>query len=107
MAYFFNGYVNQTLKAYEHLQKNLCLGFIAILLVGCTTGKNAFDKGNYETAVDRAVKRLQANPNNQKAQNVFIDGYDLAKSFHEKEFSSCKEVATDSNGKAFTMSMPV
>ena len=66
------------------LYKNLCLGFIAILLVGCTTGKNAFDKGNYETAVDRAVKRLQANPNNQKAQNVFIDGYDLAKSFHEK-----------------------
>ncbi len=66
------------------LYKNLCLGFIAILLVGCATGKNAFDKGDYETALDRAVNRLQANPNNQKAQQVLLDGYDLAKNFHER-----------------------
>ena len=66
------------------LYKHLSLGFIAILLVGCATGKNAFDKGNYETALDRAVNRLQSNPNNQKAQEVLLNGYKLAKDFHER-----------------------
>ncbi len=73
------------------LYKNLCLGFIAILLVGCATGKNAFDKGDYETALDRAVNRLQANPNNQKAKEVLIDGYALAKGFHERRIQQLQK----------------
>lgn len=73
------------------LYKNLCFGFIAILLVGCATGKNAFDKGDYETALDRAVNRLRANPSNQKAQQVLIDGYGLAKDFHERRIQQLQK----------------
>lgn len=62
--------------------KTILLGFMALTVASCATGKNAFDKGNYETALDRAIKRLQANPNNQKAQTVLIDGYEVASNFH-------------------------
>ena len=57
-------------------------GFIALTVAACATGKNAFDKGNYETALDRAINRLQSNPNNKKAQDVLLDGYKLAANFH-------------------------
>ncbi len=62
--------------------KTLLLAFIIIGLGSCATGKNAFDKGDYETALNRAVKRLQSNPNNQKAQQVLIDGYAYASTYH-------------------------
>ncbi len=64
--------------------KTILLGFIALSLAACATGKNAFDKGDYETALDRSVNRLQANPNNKKAQGVLIDGYRVASEFHLK-----------------------
>lgn len=55
---------------------------MALILVGCATGKNAFDKGDYETALDRAVNRLQSNPSNKKAQDVLVDGYKVASQYH-------------------------
>lgn len=64
--------------------KQLFIGFMALILVGCATGKNAFDKGDYETALEKAVNRLQANPTNKKAQDVLVDGYRVASQFHLK-----------------------
>lgn len=58
------------------------LGLLGLMLISCATGKNAFDKGNYETAIDRAVNRLQANPDNKKSKQVLIEGYQLASSYH-------------------------
>lgn len=62
--------------------KTLILAFICVGLGSCATGKNAFDKGEYQTALRRAVKRLQANPNNKKAKQVLIDGYRYASDYH-------------------------
>ncbi|MFT6055342.1 MAG: hypothetical protein ACJASP_002244, partial [Roseivirga sp.] len=47
--------------------KTFLHSFLALMLfamLGCATGKNALDKGNYETALDRAINRLQSNPDN-------------------------------------------
>lgn len=71
--------------------KTILFGFIALSVAACATGKNAFDKGDYETALDRAVKRLQANPNNKKAQDVLIDGYSIASEFHLKRVQQFKK----------------
>ena len=62
--------------------KTTILAFIILGLASCATGKNAFDKGDYETALNRAVKRLQSNPNNQKAQQVLMEGYQYASNYH-------------------------
>ncbi len=58
------------------------LGLLGLMLISCATGKNAFDKGNYETAIDRAVNRLQANPDNKKSKQVLIEGYQVASKYH-------------------------
>lgn len=71
--------------------KTILLAFIALSVAACATGKNAFDKGDYETALDRSVKRLQANPNNKKAQDVLIDGYRVASEFHLKRVQQFKK----------------
>ena len=58
------------------------LALMVLTIVSCATGKNALDKGNYETALDRAINRLQANPDNRKSQEVLIEGYRLATNYH-------------------------
>ncbi|OEK05719.1 hypothetical protein [Roseivirga misakiensis] len=77
------------------LYKNILLGALALCVAACATGKNAFDKGNYNTALDRAVKRLQSNPNNKKAQDVLIDGYSVASEFHLKRIQQFKRSQND------------
>lgn len=77
------------------LYKTILLGSLAFTVAACATGKNAFDKGNYETALDRAVNRLQSNPNNKKAQDVLVDGYSVASSFHLKRIQQFKKSNND------------
>jgi len=60
----------------------LVAAFIFTTLASCATGKNAFDKGDYVTALDKAVNRLKANPNNKKAKEVLIEGYQYASTYH-------------------------
>lgn len=61
--------------------------------LSCATGKNAFDKGDYQTALDRAINRLQSNPENEKAKQVLVNGYATAARFHLKNI----DVAAASN----------
>lgn len=63
-------------------------------IMSCATGKNAFDKGDYETALDRAINRLQSNPDNRKAQQVLVDGYGTASRFHLRNIE-LSEVSND------------
>lgn len=58
------------------------LALTVLTIVSCATGKNALEKGNYETALDRAINRLQSNPDNKKSQGVLIEGYRLASNYH-------------------------
>lgn len=58
------------------------LALLVLTIVSCATGKNALEKGNYETALDRAINRLQSNPDNKKSQDVLIEGYRLASNYH-------------------------
>jgi len=64
--------------------------FLGLSVMSCATGKNAFEKGNYETAVNRSINRLQSNPDNKKAQSVLIEGYALATGYHQDLISSLK-----------------
>jgi len=60
----------------------ILLALLGLTLISCATGKNAFEKGNYETAIDRAVNRLQSNPDNKKSKTVLREGYALASQYH-------------------------
>lgn len=58
------------------------MALMLLAIIGCATGQNALDKGNYETALDRAINRLQSNPDNKKSQEVLKEGYRLAANYH-------------------------
>lgn len=50
----------------------------ALLLYNCSSGKKAFENGNYYQAVIKSVNRLRSNPNHKKSQNILRMGYEYA-----------------------------
>ncbi|WP_316797386.1 hypothetical protein [Pedobacter agri] len=61
-----------------------------IILGGCTTGKNALQKGNYDASVSKAVSRLQNAPKNSEAMQVLKTAYDLALQDHLRRINEAK-----------------
>lgn len=47
------------------------------LLVSCSSGRKAMEKGDYFTAVNQSVDRLRSRPSDEKAANVLKESYDL------------------------------
>lgn len=55
----------------------------AVLFDSCTSGKVAYEKGNYDEAVLKAISRLRKNPNNKKASQTLMEAYPLTISWHQ------------------------
>jgi len=61
------------------------IGIILIVLASCTSGKKALQKGDYYSAVTKAVQRLKSDPNNKKAAEVLRDGYPITLEWTQEE----------------------
>ena len=61
-----------------------------IIIGGCTTGKNALQKGDYDASVSKAVGRLQNSPKNTEAMQVLKTAYDLALQNHLRRIDEAK-----------------
>ncbi len=61
-----------------------------IIIGGCTTGKNALQKGDYDASVNKAVSRLQNSPKNTEAMQVLKTAYDLALQSHLRKIDEAK-----------------
>src|SRR5215831_12746132 len=59
--------------------------FIAVttLIAGCKSASKLYQKGNYDEAVQVAVKKLQKDPNDPKLKSVVQDAYRYAVTDHE------------------------
>jgi hypothetical protein len=64
--------------------------YLSILIVGCTTGKNALQKGNYDASVSKAVDRLKNSPKNTEAMQVLTTAYELALKDHLRKIEEAK-----------------
>ncbi len=64
--------------------------YLSILIVGCTTGKKALQKGNYDASVSKAVNRLKDSPRNTEALQVLATAYDLALKDHFRRIDDAK-----------------
>lgn len=64
--------------------------YLSILIVGCTTGKSAFQKGDYDGSLLKAVNRLQSSPNNTEALKVLTSAYPLAVQSHLRKIDEAK-----------------
>jgi hypothetical protein len=54
-----------------------------LLLVSCSSGKKAFDRGDYYNATLKAVNRLRSDPNSSKAIEAVKEGYPMALIFFQ------------------------
>ena len=75
--------------------KKLILLFTLSLLIftSCSTGKKALQKGNYFSALTKAVERLKSAPNNKNATTVLLDGYPMAIEWLEQELELVQKTA--------------
>lgn len=64
--------------------------YLSILIVGCTTGKNALQKGNYDLSVFKSIDRLKNAPKNAEALYVLPIAYDLALKEHLRKIDEAK-----------------
>lgn len=65
--------------------------YLSLLIIGgCTTGKNALQKGDYDASVLKAVGRLQNSPKNAEAIQVLSTGYNLALQDHLRRIEEAK-----------------
>ena len=64
--------------------------YLSILIVGCTTGKNALQKGNYDQSVFKSVDRLKSSPKNAEAMQVLPTAFDFALKDHLRSIDEAK-----------------
>ncbi|GJM28443.1 MAG: hypothetical protein DHS20C17_10780 [Cyclobacteriaceae bacterium] len=66
-----------------------------VLFDGCTSGKVAYEKGNYDESVLKAISRLRKSPNNKKASQTLMDSYPLTISWHQDNISRAMQSNDD------------
>jgi hypothetical protein len=73
--------------------KKLYLILLPILffsIQSCRTGKRTLQKGNYDQAVQQAVKRLRNNPDSKKARQTLPLAYEYALNYHLTSIQNAK-----------------
>ncbi|RZL64386.1 MAG: hypothetical protein EOO93_07175 [Pedobacter sp.] len=61
-----------------------------IIIGGCTTGKKALEKGDYDASVSKAVSRLQSSPKNSEALGVLPAAFNFALQDHLAKIDEAK-----------------
>lgn len=63
----------------------LLTGILLIIITACSTGKKALQKGDYFSAVTKAVERLKSSPDNKNATAVLEEGYPVTLEWSQEE----------------------
>ncbi len=76
--------------------KNISFLLLSVLFIAtsCSSGKKALEKGDYYSAMFKAVSRLESSPNNKNATEVLQDGYQKALDWSQNELD---EILSGSN----------
>jgi hypothetical protein len=75
----------------------LLITCVSVLLVACSSGKKAFERGDYYGAVMKSVNRLRQNPDHSKSIEALKSAYPLAVEFFEAQANN--EIASNSEYK--------
>jgi hypothetical protein len=70
---------------------------LVILVAGCSSGKKAYERGDYYESVMQAVSRLRQNPDHSKSREALKNAYPLAVQYYETEAKN--QIASNSNYK--------
>jgi hypothetical protein len=75
----------------------IALPVILIVIASCSSGKKAYERGNYYEAVMQAVGRLRQKPDHSKSTEALKNAYPLAVDYFETQAKN--EIASNSNYK--------
>ena len=67
------------------MNKSVVFFVVMLIFTACSTGKKALQKGDYFSAVSKAVERLKSDPTNENATTVLKEGYPLAINWSQEE----------------------
>ncbi len=76
---------------------NTLIAFSLLVAFACSSGKKAYERGNYYDAVMKSVARLRQNPDHSKSSEALRNAYPLAVEFYENEANN--QIASNSNFK--------
>src|SRR5687768_5616535 len=76
---------------------HLAVVLITLTIFGCSSGKKAYERGDYYGAVMKSVNRLRQNPDHSKSIEALQAAYPLAVEYYEGEAQN--EIASNSNFK--------
>ena len=89
----FTNYIclTQTTPAMKNISRLRYFIYLSFIIIGgCTTGKKALQKGDYDASVSKAVSRLQNSPKNGEALQVLSTAYNLALQDHLRKIDEAK-----------------
>jgi hypothetical protein len=72
----------------KKINQILLFCFVVIAVSGCSTGSNAYKRGDYYKACLESIDRLRANPKNTKSQIVLSQAYPLAQKTALREINN-------------------
>lgn len=75
----------------------LLIALSILVSVACSSGKQAYERGNYYEAVMKSVNRLRQNPDHSKSAEALQGAYPLAVQFYESQAKN--EIASNSPTK--------
>lgn len=79
------------LNAMEHYSRLRYFIYLSLIIIGgCTTGKKALQKGDYDASVEKAIGRLQNSSKNSEAIEVLTTAYSLAVKDHLRKIEEAK-----------------
>ena len=70
---------------------------LIVVLSACSSGKKAYERGDYYSAVMKAINRLRQNPDHSKSMETLQEAYPLALEFFESQANN--EIASNSSFK--------
>lgn len=81
------------------ISKIALLGILCTILlaIGCSSGKKAYEKGNYFEAVMQAVGRLRQNPDHSKSKEILKQSYPMALNWYETDAQN--QIASNASNK--------
>lgn len=69
----------------KRLYQVLLILLIALAIGACSTGKSAYNKGNYYDATMKAVRHLRSNPDSKKSLALVQKSYPMALNYHRQQ----------------------
>ena len=76
---------------------HFAIAIFAFFIVSCSSGKKAYERGDYYGAVMKSVNRLRQNPDHSKSIEALRNAYPMAIEYYENEVKN--EIASNSTYK--------